>query len=77
MTEATTEATVDLADDLLKGVRRIGLFLNEPDRRIRYMAEQNQLPVFKIGRCMYGRKSTLTKHIEKLEAEAMSGAGAA
>ena len=77
MTPSTTEPATDLADDLLKGVHRIGLFLNEPDRRIRYMAEQNQLPVFKIGRCLYGRKSTLLKHIEKLEAEAMSDAGAA
>ena len=77
MTEPTTKPTADLAPDLLKGIREIAGFLDESERRVHYMLEQNQLPAYRIGHRWYARKSTLIKRIEELEAGAMAEVGAA
>ena len=59
----------DLAADLLDGVAAIAAFTGWPERRIYYLAERGQLPLFKMGdRKWCGRKSTLKRHIESLEA---------
>ena len=59
----------DLANDLLDGVSAIATFTGLPERRIYYLAEKGLLPLFKIGdRKWQGRKSTLRRHIDVLEA---------
>jgi hypothetical protein len=58
----------DFADDLLDGVAAIAEFTGMPVRRIYYLAEAGQLPLFKIGeRRWQGRKSTLRQHLDQLE----------
>jgi hypothetical protein len=63
-------AIEDLADDLLDGVEAISRFTGLPPRRVYYLAERKLLPLFKLGdRKWQGRKSTLRKHLEGLEAK--------
>lgn len=58
-----------LATDLLDGVAAIAEFVGLPQRRVYYLAENGKLPLFKMGdRKWQGRKSTLRRHIAKLEA---------
>ena len=61
---------MELKDDKLKGAKAIAEFLGEDERRVFYMLEKNQIPGFKYGGLWNARKSTLVKHIEKLEAAA-------
>jgi hypothetical protein len=56
-----------LSDDLMLGAVALGDWLGIPPRKVFYMAEHNQLPLFKIGGKLAGRKSTITEHIAKLE----------
>jgi hypothetical protein len=56
-----------LADDMLYGAPAIARFLGQSERRVRYLAEKKLLPVFWVGNRLNARKSTLTKHFEKLE----------
>ena len=65
---------MELKDDTLKGARAIAEFLGEDERRVFYMLERRQLPAFKWGGRWNARKSTLIKHIEKLEAGALETA---
>ena len=61
----------DLAGDLLDGVKEIAAFTGWSERQIYYLAERGVLPLFKMdddARKWCGRKSTLRRHIEKLEA---------
>jgi hypothetical protein len=61
----------DLAADLLNGVSAIAAFTGWPERRIYYLAERGLLPLFKMGeRKWCGRKSTLRRYIDRLEAAA-------
>ena len=60
---------VEIADDLMIGIKPIANWLNQPVRKIFYMAEQGHLPLFKIGNNWAGRKSTILQHIALLEAE--------
>ena len=62
---------MELKDDKLKGAKAIGEFIGEDERRTFYMLEQRQLPAFKLAGRWNARKSTLIKHIEKLEAAAL------
>jgi len=58
-----------LADDLLDGVPAIAEFTGWSQRQVYYMAERGLLPLFKVSeRKWSGRKSTLRKHIDALEA---------
>ena len=50
-----------LADDILKGAERIGDYIDEPPRRVFYLAERSLIPVFKIGNLLHARKSELDK----------------
>jgi hypothetical protein len=59
----------DWPDDLLEGVEAIAAFTGWSKRRVYHLAEKGKLPLFKVGdRTWYGRKSTLRRHIESLEA---------
>lgn len=59
----------DLADDLLRGAKAISAFTGLKERTIYNLAETGRLPVFKMDdRVWYGRKSTLRRHIDRLEA---------
>ena len=62
----------DLNTDLLEGAEAIAAFLGMSQRRVFYLAEHRRLPVFKIGNKLNARKSTLLRHIEQLEREAMA-----
>lgn len=65
-----------LADDLMVGAKAISEWLGIAQRKIFYMAETGQLPLFKIGGKWAGRKSTIQKRIAELEAQAQSGRAA-
>lgn len=56
-----------LSDDLMIGATALSAWLGIPERKVFYMAETKQLPLFKIGGKLAGRKSTITQHITKLE----------
>ena len=64
---------MELKNDRLTGAKAIGDFMGEDPRRIFYLLEQRLIPAFKLGGRWNARKSTLLKHIEKLEAEALEG----
>ncbi len=51
----------NFADDILKGAGEIGKFINENERRTRYIIEKKQIPAFKIGNQIRARKSELKK----------------
>jgi hypothetical protein len=57
----------ELSKDLLSGAAAIAAYLGWTERRVRYVAEKKQLPVFWIGRRMMARKTTLNAHFERLE----------
>jgi hypothetical protein len=58
----------NLAADILDGIPAIAAFLGLPVRRTYELAEKKKLPLFKIGgRKWQGRKSTLRRHIERLD----------
>jgi hypothetical protein len=59
----------DLATDLLDGIPAIARFLGLSTRRVYELAEKKRLPLFKLGnRKWQGRKSTLRRHIDGLDA---------
>jgi hypothetical protein len=58
-----------LATDILDGIPTIAAFLGLPVRRTYELAEKRKLPLFKLGGHKWqGRKSTLRRHIEGLDA---------
>lgn len=61
---------MNLADDLMTGIKEISQFTGESERRLYHLAETGQLALFKMGRLWCGRKSTLLDQIAKLEREA-------
>ena len=58
-----------LADDMLVGVEAIAAYIGEDPRKTFYLLQKKQLPAFKLpGSSVWrARKSTLQKHIERLE----------
>jgi hypothetical protein len=56
----------DLADDLLEGVRAIGAFTGMTPRRLFYLAETGQLPIFKVGNRWCALRSALRAHFVAL-----------
>jgi len=72
MTEEGNMTDQSLADDLLKGAEEIGAFIGGKERRIYHMLETGTLPGFKWGGIWHARKSTIIKHVDKLEDEAIS-----
>jgi hypothetical protein len=59
--------TQPLSEDLMIGAVPIASWLGVPPRKLFYMAETKQLPLFKIGGKLAGRKSTITRHFAALE----------
>ena len=66
----------DLADDLLEGADEIGDFMDWKPRRVFYVAERKLMPIFRIGKRLVARKSTLRRHVEGLEQKATEEAEA-
>jgi hypothetical protein len=67
----------DLANDLLDGIPAIAAFLGLSVRMTYDLAEQRRLPLFKLGgKKWQGRKSTLLRRIENLEAKGQDGEAA-
>jgi len=58
----------DLANDLLDGAPALATFTGWKERRVYYLAEKKLIPVFKIGDKWCGRKSTLRRFLDGLEA---------
>lgn len=64
----------DLAGDMLDGIPAVAAYLKIPVRRAYELAEKGKLPLFKFdgGRKWQGRKSTLRRHVERLEAQSVA-----
>lgn len=61
----------NLADDLLEGVDQIAEFLGKRPRQVEHLLRCGALPVvFRIGTMWHARRSSLTKLIAELEANA-------
>jgi hypothetical protein len=63
-----------LGEDLILGGSALARFLfkdAKKRRKIYHMYERGLLPLFKVGPELAGRKSTLLKHIEQVEREAI------
>jgi hypothetical protein len=56
-----------LSEDLMIGAEAIATWLGVPARKIFYMGETGQLPLFKIGGKVAARKSTIMRRIADLE----------
>jgi hypothetical protein len=55
--------TNNLAEDLLQGVGAIAAYTGMTCRRVFYLAETNQLPIFKVGNRWCALRSVLRAHI--------------
>jgi hypothetical protein len=53
------EGAMSLAEDMLKGAKRIADFTGFNEREIYDLARANALPVFKVGKHLCARKSEL------------------
>lgn len=48
-----------LSDDLLSGAKAAAAYIGETTRAVYHMTEQGRLPVIRMGRRLYFRKSEL------------------
>lgn len=55
-----------VADDKLKGVRRIARFIGETERVTYYLLEQAVIPAGKLGRSWIASKKALRAHFERI-----------
>jgi hypothetical protein len=63
-----------LGEDLILGGSNLARFLfKDPKKRrkVYHMYERRLLPLFKVGPELAGRKSTLLRHIERVEREGL------
>lgn len=70
------ESSSTLADDVLRGAEAIAteLFGDAKERRrVYYLVEKHQLPVFRLGGLLCARKTTLRRWIEEQEAKSVAG----
>ena len=58
---------IPLAEDLIEGADKIGAELGLNRKRTFALLEGESLPAFKMGGRWFARRSTLRKHIERLE----------
>jgi hypothetical protein len=65
-----------LSDDLLEGADAIAAFLDWKPRKVRHLAAQGAMPVFRLGdgQILNARKSTLVRWINDLDAAALQAA---
>jgi hypothetical protein len=59
-----------IALDTLEGIEAIAGYIGKSQRRVYYLCETRQIPVFKLGGKWHLRKSTYAAHIARLEADA-------
>lgn len=52
---------MELKDELLKGAEEIGDYINEPPKRVYYLAARGLIPCFKIGFLLHARRSALNR----------------
>ncbi len=64
-----------LADDLLNGAAAIATYMGWTPRQVFYAAERGYLPIFRRGKRLCARKSTLVRHMEGLEQAQRDGGG--
>ncbi|WP_404404497.1 DNA-binding protein [Pelagibacterium halotolerans] len=62
----------ELSDDLIYGAEAIAAFLGMSRRQVYHAAEQDHLPVFRIGSTICCRKSTLMTFITEREKRSAS-----
>ena len=65
----------ELADDLLMGAAAISTFMfgaADERRRVYWLADTGQLPVFRIGSILCARKSSILKAVELRERAAIT-----
>jgi hypothetical protein len=60
----------DLADDLLRGIKRIAEFIGETESRTNYLGRRKLIPIGKIGRSWIASKRRLRKHYADLSGAA-------
>ncbi len=61
----------ELSSDLLEGADEIAEFMGlESKRRVYHLCESGSLPIFRLGRIICARKSTLLSHIKAQEKQA-------
>ena len=68
----------DIASDLLKGGGAIAEFVfgdKNERRRVYQLAEMGDLPLFRLGNIVCGRKSTIRRHLAEQEALHLKKAG--
>lgn len=58
----------NIAGDMLRGAEAIAAFLGLPRRAVYHAASKGNLPVFRLGETLLGRKSTLLAWIAEQEA---------
>jgi hypothetical protein len=58
---------VPLAEDLIEGAEAIGAEFGFGPKRTFALLEAKEIPAFKIAGRWFARRSTLRKHIERLE----------
>ena len=63
----------DTSSDLLTGCDAIAKHLRWTVRQVKHRAASGELPVFRIGRTVCARRSTLAKHFEAQERAAREG----
>jgi len=65
-----------LSDDWLEGADAIAKFLGWKPRKVRHLASQGAMPVFRLGggQILNARKSTLARWITDLDANALQAA---
>jgi hypothetical protein len=65
---AQAEAMGTLADDLLRGVKSISVFINENPRRTFYLLENKLIPAGKQGNSWVASRRALRDHYTRLTA---------
>jgi hypothetical protein len=56
----------DFPGDLIRGVRAIAAYINEPERRTAYLLERGYLPGGKVGAYWCASKRKLREHYDRV-----------
>jgi hypothetical protein len=57
-----------LANDLLRGARRIGKYIGATEDQVHYLYRSRKWPIGKLGKDLIASKAQLTKHANKITA---------
>jgi len=72
------KADASFAEDFLQGAEEIAFFLygdRKQRRRIYHLAERKQIPVFKMGNQLCGRRNTFLARIAEQERQECAASG--